>query len=163
MKRLTVAIMIVIVGVVFMGCPKKTAPPPLPPVVDNTPVVVEPKVEKVTEPAKKTLNLKPVNFDYNKYGLTDEAKAVLADNAQQLMDFSDVSVSLEGHCDERGTEQYNLSLGQKRADAVKTFLINYGVSSGRITTISYGEEKPVCREANEGCWWRNRRVDFKTK
>ena len=101
-----------------------------------------------------------INFDYNKFDITPESKTILTDNAQQLLEFSDVNLQIEGHCDERGTEQYNLSLGQRRADAVRNFLVNYGVGDARISVISYGEEKPLCREISEGCWARNRRAEF---
>lgn len=104
--------------------------------------------------------MKPVYFEFNKFNLTGEAKAILNDNARQLMDNGSIRVRLEGNCDERGTSTYNMSLGDKRANSVKNFLIQYGISSGRIETASYGEERPVCREHNENCWWRNRKVDF---
>jgi peptidoglycan-associated lipoprotein len=82
------------------------------------------------------------------------------DNAKQLIDRPTTSIRLQGHCDDRGTEQYNLALGQKRAESVKQFLINYGITASRLETISYGEEKPVCSIKSKDCWDRNRRVEF---
>jgi len=106
------------------------------------------------------LNLRPIYFDFDKYDLTKEGQSILTDNAKQLMDNQATRVRIEGNCDERGTSAYNLSLGQRRADSAKNFLAQYGISAGRIETISYGEEKPVCKEHSEDCWWRNRRADF---
>ena len=149
-------------GVLFYGCPKKTPPPPPPPpppVEEETTVVAPP--EEPTPPPPKPLELKPVYFGFDRYDLTEEAKAILAENARQLMEHKDVKIRLEGNCDERGTNEYNLALGQKRAESVKQFLVNYGISPDRIETVSYGEERPVCTEHNEDCWRLNRRVDFK--
>jgi peptidoglycan-associated lipoprotein len=101
-----------------------------------------------------------VYFDYDKYSIRDDQEARLMDNAGQLMKFHDVNIVLEGNCDERGTEEYNMALGSKRARAVKEFLTGYGVAATRITTRSYGEEKPLCRESTETCWQRNRRCEF---
>jgi len=144
----------------LLGCPKKTPPPPikLPPQTEPQPEIKEPVVEP--EPVKPQINLKAVYFEFDKYNLTEETRAILNDDARQLMDNPSVSVRLEGNCDERGTNTYNMSLGQKRAQSVKDFLVKYGISANRIETTSYGEEKPVCREHSESCWSRNRRVDF---
>lgn len=150
---------LVLLSLVISGCPKKTLPPPpiVPPKEEPAPApVIEPKVE----PVKPKPTLKSVYFDFDKYDLTAEAKAILSDNAKILMDNPDIRVRLEGNCDERGTNAYNMSLGDKRANAVKNFLIQYGISPKRLETVSYGEERPVCREHNEDCWWRNRRVDL---
>jgi len=165
--RISLAILILLSMVLFIGCPKKTTPPPLPPAIeDETVKVTEPEItepiEKSKEPEKR-FELRTVFFDYDQFELTGHAKATLTDNAKQLLDNQKVNVLLEGYCDERGTEQYNLSLGQKRANTVKSFLTNYGISESRISTISYGEEKPVCRDASEGCWEKNRKVEFIVK
>ncbi len=153
--------LLVALAIFMWGCPKKTPPPPLPPPAEEKPVE-KPKVEEpVVKPKPKpTLNLKPIYFDFDKYDIKPEMEAVLTDNAKQLLDNPTVRVRLEGNCDERGTNAYNLALGEKRANAVKDFLVKYGISPDRIETVSYGEERPVCREHNENCWWRNRRVDF---
>jgi len=143
-----------------MGCPKKTPPPPVAPPKEEKP---QPKIEEpVIQPElpKPQLNLKPLYFDFDRYDLKPEAKAILTDNAKQMQENPTVRVRLEGNCDERGTNAYNLSLGDKRANSAKNFLVQYGIAANRIETISYGEEKPVCRESDEKCWWRNRRVDF---
>lgn len=152
--------------VVASGCPKKQLPPPiLPPKETKIPEPITPPSEKKPVVVRPSLELKSVYFDYDKYDIKPEAKAILMDNARQLMDyftqFPAARVKLEGNCDERGTNEYNLSLGQKRADAVKEFLVNYGIQADKVTTISYGEERPVCTQSDESCWWKNRRVDFK--
>ncbi|HUJ46191.1 MAG TPA: peptidoglycan-associated lipoprotein Pal [Rhizomicrobium sp.] len=98
-----------------------------------------------------------VHFDYNEYAITDEDRTVLQRQASWLQKYPQVRVTIEGHCDERGTREYNLALGARRANAVKEFLVSQGVSSARVDTISYGKERPVCTESNEGCWAQNRR------
>jgi len=85
---------------------------------------------------------------------------VLQENARWLTTNTAIKVQIEGHCDERGTNEYNLALGQRRADAVKRYLIALGVPTGRLSTISYGEERPVCTQPDESCYARNRRAQF---
>lgn len=101
-----------------------------------------------------------VHFDFDSFELTEEARAKLQANAVWLNEHASVRVELEGHCDDRGTAEYNLALGAKRAASVKSYLTSLGVAAGRITTISYGEDLPVCTEATESCWARNRRAHF---
>lgn len=105
-------------------------------------------------------SLKPIYFDFDKYNLTPQAREVLSQNAKIIIE-NDFNIIIEGHCDERGTEQYNLSLGQKRANSVKEYYIRLGVNPSKIATISYGEEMPVCREKTEECWALNRRAETK--
>jgi peptidoglycan-associated lipoprotein len=104
--------------------------------------------------------LRDVTFDYNSSDLRDEARNTLRDNAAWLQANTGASVEIEGHCDDRGTVEYNLALGAKRARTVKDYLADLGVADQRMTTISYGEELPLCYEQNEGCWQRNRRAHF---
>jgi peptidoglycan-associated lipoprotein len=98
-----------------------------------------------------------VHFDYNESGIKDEDKGTLQRQATWLQKYPQVRVTIEGHCDERGTREYNLALGARRANAVKEYLVSLGVSSARIDTISYGKERPICTESNEDCWAQNRR------
>jgi peptidoglycan-associated lipoprotein len=98
-----------------------------------------------------------VHFEYDKYELTDEDHGVLQRQASWLQKYPQVRVTIEGHCDERGTREYNLALGARRANAAKEYLVSQGVSAGRVDTISYGKERPICTESNEGCWAQNRR------
>jgi peptidoglycan-associated lipoprotein len=102
--------------------------------------------------------LKDVHFPFDSYELDDQARTILRDNGNWLRDHASAKAEIEGHCDERGTVEYNLALGAKRAHSVKDYLVALGVSADRLTTISYGEELPLCQEHNESCWQTNRRV-----
>ncbi|HMK44107.1 MAG TPA: peptidoglycan-associated lipoprotein Pal [Dissulfurispiraceae bacterium] len=99
-----------------------------------------------------------IYFDYDSYDISDDAKPVLKGLADMLARTKGIKVVLEGHCDERGTNEYNLALGERRANAAREFLVSLGTPSKRIETISYGEEKPACTESTEACWAKNRRV-----
>jgi len=99
-------------------------------------------------------------FDYNKSDLRPDARDALSKDAVFLRQHADIRVVIEGHCDERGTTEYNLGLGQRRADAVKEFLVSLGIAADRISTTSFGKEKPFCSEHNETCWQQNRRGHF---
>lgn len=106
------------------------------------------------------ISLDTINFDFDKYELSENAKNTLSKNAKVILE-NKYTVTVEGHCDERGTNQYNLSLGQKRANVVKEYYIRLGVPEKNIATISYGEEKPLCFESTENCWSKNRRAETK--
>jgi peptidoglycan-associated lipoprotein len=104
--------------------------------------------------------LKEIYFDFDQYNLSSDARATLKKSGDWLRSNPSVRVEVEGHCDERGTSEYNLALGAKRAQAAKDYLVSLGVAPGRVSTISYGEEIPVCREHDESCWSKNRRDRF---
>jgi len=104
--------------------------------------------------------LKDVMFDFDRYDLSTDARATLRANADWLRSNPSARVEIEGHCDERGTNEYNLALGAKRAQAAREFLSSLGISPDRLSTISYGEEIPVCHEHEEQCWKQNRRARF---
>ena len=97
-------------------------------------------------------------FDFQRADLRDDARATLARDAQWLNRFPSIEVLLEGHCDDRGTEAYNLALGEERASKVREYLVALGISSARIRTVSYGKERPFCSENDERCWQENRRA-----
>jgi len=101
-----------------------------------------------------------IHFDFDKYVLTPQAMMILDDKAAYLREHSGVRVLVEGHCDDRGSNEYNLALGDRRANSAKNYLVRSGVAASRITTISYGEEQPLCMQQNESCWYRNRRGHF---
>lgn len=105
-------------------------------------------------------SLKDIYFDFDRYDINDASKPVIKQVAAALSKTSGIKVIIEGHCDERGTNEYNLSLGEKRAFAMKEYLLSLGISSSRIQTVSYGEEKPACNESTEECWAKNRRAHF---
>ena len=129
--------------------PKDTATPPPPP-----PPPPPPKKLKEEQ-------LRTVYFDFDKFELRSDAKQMLDGNYELLKEFPDVIVQIEGHCDERGTVEYNLSLGEQLAKACQTYLISLGIAPGRLTTISYGEERPVDPGHNEEAWAKNRRAEFR--
>ncbi len=101
-----------------------------------------------------------VYFDFDRYSIRADSKKALEDDAALLKADRLMKITIEGHCDERGPEEYNLALGQKRADAVKSYLKNLGIAPARIATISFGSEKPFCAEHNEACWQKNRTAHF---
>jgi peptidoglycan-associated lipoprotein len=98
-----------------------------------------------------------VHFDFDKYDILENDKGTLQRQATWLGKYPAVRVTIEGHCDERGTREYNLALGARRANSVKEYLVSLGVSSARVDTISYGKEHPICTESSEDCWAQNRR------
>jgi peptidoglycan-associated lipoprotein len=104
--------------------------------------------------------LKDVYFDFDRYDLRADARETLKANWEWLKANPAAQVQIEGHCDERGTTEYNLALGAKRAQSVKDYLVTLGAAADRLSTISYGEELPVCREQNEECWQKNPRARF---
>jgi len=107
--------------------------------------------------------LKDVFFEFDKYDIRAEDAKTLDANATWLKANAENLVLIEGHCDERGTNEYNLALGERRAKAAMNYLVSQGVQANRITIISYGEERPVCNEKNESCWGKNRRAHFLVK
>jgi peptidoglycan-associated lipoprotein len=134
-----------------------TAPPPPPP-------------PKETPRAKRTITdalaaeVADAFFDYDKYDIREDARSVLSRNSDALkrifQEFPSAVITLEGHCDERGSAEYNLGLGDRRSTAAKEFLSQLGVAADRLRTVSYGKERPQCTDSNEDCWQRNRRVHF---
>jgi peptidoglycan-associated lipoprotein len=104
--------------------------------------------------------LKDVYFDFDRYDLSAEARTVLRANADWFKSNPGMRVEIEGHCDDRGTNEYNLALGAKRAQSTREYLTTLGVAANRLSTISYGEEIPVCKEQTESCWKQNRRARF---
>ncbi len=105
-------------------------------------------------------NVHDIYFDYDKYDVRPDQQATLQADAQWLAAHPNVRFTIEGHCDERGSTEYNLALGENRANSVKQALVQAGVGADRIKTISYGKEKPFCTEHNEECWQQNRRGHF---
>ena len=97
-------------------------------------------------------------FDYDQSDLREDARSVLAGDAQWLKKHSSVQVLIEGHCDDRGTAAYNLALGDRRANAAKEYLVSLGMDGSRLRTVSYGKERPFCSESTESCWQKNRRA-----
>ena len=107
-----------------------------------------------------TRNVKDVFFDFNKYNIRGDEQAAASTDAQFLLQHPELKVMVEGHCDDRGSEEYNLGLGDRRAQTIKAYLVQAGVPADRISTISYGKEKPFCSQDDEQCWQQNRRDHF---
>lgn len=125
-------------------------------------VKVEPR-EEVKEVSRVSIDqiLKnDIHFDFDRYEIKEQDKRNLKAIADWLIETGGVNIRIEGHCDERGTNEYNLGLGDRRANATKSYLVMLGVPSARIATISYGEEKPLCTVQDENCWRQNRRAHF---
>jgi peptidoglycan-associated lipoprotein len=122
-----------------------------------------PPVVEAPKPTLDELFLKEVRdayFDYDKADIRADAKDALGRTAEFFRNYPQLRVTIEGHCDERGSTEYNLALGDRRANAVKQYLVGLGISADRLTTVSYGKEKPFCMESNETCWQENRRGHF---
>lgn len=180
MKRLSIVrLLVVVFALTFLaaGCAKK-------PVVEEAPaqpaqVVTERPVQtvqetRITETAATSAEeaaaaarraaasgLQRIHFDFDKSDLTEEAKGILVNNAGLLRAAPQVNILIEGHTDERGSDEYNLALGERRAISARNFLISLGVSADRLRVISYGEEMPIALDRNEEGWAQNRRAEFK--
>ncbi len=139
--------------------PKPAAPrPPAPP-----PAAPAPKTsldELQTGKAAAASPLKDVGFNFDSAALSEEARANLRNNADWLKANATARIQIEGHCDERGAADYNMALGAKRAQAAMDYLATLGIAANRMSTISYGEEIPVCKDKTEACWAQNRRARF---
>jgi peptidoglycan-associated lipoprotein len=166
----------------MMGCPKKTVVKEEPSVKKEEAAKIEAakkeEAAKREEAARKELEkslvakkepgiegvvfesslLKDIHFDFDKYDIRPEDAGILKQNAEVLKKYHKVKIQIEGHCDERGTNEYNLALGERRANSTKRYLLSLGVSPERISTISYGEERPLDPGHNEEAWTKNRRA-----
>ena len=132
-------------------------PPPPPPPADTG-------ANKGTPDSRLSSSVQDAYFDYDKSDIRGDAQATLQQDAAGLKailaDFPTLTVVIEGHCDDRGSAEYNLGLGDRRASAAKDFLVQLGIPAERLQTISYGKERPQCTDQNESCWQKNRRVHF---
>jgi peptidoglycan-associated lipoprotein len=145
------------------GCSsqKKVAtPPPPPPAPEETPAPPPAPPEKPTEqpPPPPQLTIQDAFFDFDDSSLRPDAKAALENDGKYLEQNGSTNVVIEGHCDERGSVEYNLALGERRAKAARDFLVSYGIASSRMTTISYGKERPFAMGHDEAAWAQNRRA-----
>ena len=177
LKKIAIFAFIFVLALAFTtSCKPKTKPTPPPP-----PSQEQPKVEKVDDTASvkkpalteeeifmsKSLEqvnleapLKMIHFDYDQYAIREDAKPTLEGNAVWLKKFSSAKILLEGHCDERGTEEYNLALGEKRAKTTYDYLASLGVTPDRMKVISYGKSQPLDTGHTETSWQKNRRAQF---
>ncbi len=116
-----------------------------------------------TTPEFEVTSLADVHFEFDRYALDSGARTTLADNARMLESYPEVAVVVEGHCDERGSIEYNLALGEKRAQVVRDYLVRYGIEADRIDTVSFGEERPLDPRGTEEAWAANRRAHFRAR
>ncbi len=176
MKKRSTWLPVIILSISLMalwGCPKKAevttapeqkevapAPAPREEVKPEAAPAPAPAPEEVKERPAAVTGLQPIYFDFDKSFIRDDARSAMKSNAEWLKSHPKVKIKIEGNCDERGTIEYNQALGQRRATSAKKYLTDMGISASRISLISYGKEKPVCREQSEECWQKNRRDDF---
>jgi peptidoglycan-associated lipoprotein len=165
----SVTLVALILTFLFVGCakeepppptteappPRPAAPPPPPP-----PAPTPPPGPSISQQAFQEFQNQDINFDFDQYDLRTDARTILDRKASFLNQNSSVRVQIEGHTDERGTNEYNLALGERRANGAKQYLTTAGISAGRLSTISYGEERPLDPGHNEAAWARNRRDHF---
>ena len=156
---LSIALAILMATVVF-GCPK--TPPETVSVAPEFPAEVAPAAVTPVPDAVKEMaaNFSKVFFEFDAAGLTSSAQQALGANVRIMMDNNDLKIEIQGHADERGTTDYNLALGDRRANAVKEYLAGAGVGPSRLTVVSYGEELPAADGSNERAWSQNRRAEF---
>jgi peptidoglycan-associated lipoprotein len=148
------------VMLISVSCQKKVVGATPEPVAEQKEEVVVTKEEAVVYKAPDVVMQEDIYFDFDKSTLTPAAQDNLLRKAEWLRENSDATVTIEGHCDERGTNEYNLALGDRRAESAKAFLIDLGIDPSRLTTISYGEERPVDPRNMEEAWAKNRRDHF---
>ena len=180
MKKTILVVLALAAVTTFAACAKKAppAPPPPPPapVVPEAPPPapappprpeVAPVVDEYArlkamsaEDIEKSGLLKEVFFDFDKADIREQDRATLSQNAAALKKFDFLRITVEGHCDERGTVEYNLALGERRAKAASDYLVSLGVPADRLKTVSYGKEVPACTQSTEECWQKNRRAHF---
>lgn len=142
----------------------RRAPPPPPVVVRRSPPPVAPPPKEPPPPPKELpKELVNVYFDFDKFNLDEKDQKILSKHAQFMNENPEVHLEIQGHCDEHGTNNYNLSLGNRRANAVKEYLVSVGIDETRLSTLSFGEEQPVCTEKTRECWKKNRRTHFKVQ
>lgn len=137
-----------------------TPPPDVDTVDDITQAIMDEDLQRLNQLLSEQGLVGDVYFDYDDYDLKPEARERLSRNAEFMKEHTELVFTLEGHCDERGTNEYNLALGDRRANAAKNYLLSLGVDASAMQTLSYGEERPVCTDAAESCWSRNRRAHF---
>jgi peptidoglycan-associated lipoprotein len=134
-----------------------TAPPPAPPPPAAAPAPVTSSILPGSAEDFRVNVGDTVHFEFDQYNVQESDKAILGRQAAWLAKYPAVRVTVEGHADERGTREYNLALGARRANAVKEYLVSQGVSTARVETVSYGKERPICTQSDEACWAQNRR------
>ena len=175
MKKPALAVALIL-ALPFLACHHKTTPPPAPPApppaapatpppapppAESTAPVVDEYHDLLNKPVDliDRMGLFPdVHFELDSSELRDADRQILNENAAKLKKFDFLKVKIEGHCDERGSVEYNLALGERRSKVVYDYLVSLGVTADRLSSVSFGKEVPLCQESNEDCWARNRRA-----
>ncbi len=184
MKKVLLWVLVIVFSYVLIGCAqRKVVQPEQPPLTPGDSRATAPEgrpeqwvpEEKITEQqiakietgegempkyAEEKSIFDDIYFDFDKYDIRPDAKQILQSISDWMIKNKSADLLIEGHCDERGTNEYNLALGDRRAKAARDYLVALGIPSSRINIISYGEEKPLCIEKTEGCWQKNRRAHF---
>lgn len=173
MKKWLLVLVALSLVLMFNACGKKAAKvePVQGPVVEKVeepvaqvekPVLSEEELfqQKSLEELNKDQVLKMINFDFDMYTIREDMKPVMQANANWLLKFPSVEVLVEGHCDERGTIEYNIALGEKRAEAARNYLVSLGLSAAKVKIISYGKSKPLVQGVDEATYFQNRRAEF---
>jgi peptidoglycan-associated lipoprotein len=157
-----------LISFMVVGCAKKPKVEPMtqPGTTETKPP--ETPVDRPTEPGEKvesgsSSRFSAIYFDFDRYNLREDAKADLKKNIAVMQQDEDLKITIEGHCDERGTVEYNLALGERRAKSARDYMVSMGVKANRISTISYGKERPIAFGHDEDAWAKNRRDDFVEK
>jgi len=172
MKKLLLVVVALSLVLMFNACAKK-APQVAPegPVIEKVdepvaqvekPVLSEEELfqQKSLEELNKDQVLKKINFDFDMYTIREDMKPIMQANANWLLKFASVEVLVEGHCDEKGTIEYNIALGEKRAEAAKNYLVSLGLNAAKVKIISYGKSKPLVQGVDEASYFQNRRAEF---
>lgn len=142
MKKLSMMVCLVIAVGLTVGCARKA---------------------KTAKAEKSSGNLQRIHFDFDKSHVKPEFESVLKNNAAWAQSNNNKKIVIEGHCDERGANEYNIALGDRRAMSTKKYMEGLGIPSNQLSTVSYGEERPMSNCHDESCWWQNRRADFTAK
>jgi len=163
----SVTLVALILAFLFAGCAKEEPPPPTPEAQPRpaappppSPPPTPPPAPSMSQQAMQDFQNQNIYFDFDKYDLRTDARATLDQKVAFLNQYSSVRVQIAGNCDERGTSEYNMVLGERRANAAKQYLTTAGVSAGRLTTISYGKERPIDPGHTEAAWAKNRNDQF---
>lgn len=169
-KMLKAAMLVVFLSSALIGCASKQAALDDQGALGQADLSQQAEAKGVSDGAQQDVavpshdavaGLTRIQFDFDQFTLSAEARRVLGENAKYLNANSALQVVIEGHCDERGSDEYNLALGESRALAAKNYLVSLGISASRLSVISYGEEKPLVAASNEEAWAQNRRAEFK--
>jgi peptidoglycan-associated lipoprotein len=175
--RQSAVVVALVAAVALVGCGKKTPPPAPapPPAAPAMPPPAPPPPPAPAAPAQSDYDrikgmsadeidrmglLADIHFDYDKADIRESERAILTKNADALKKFDFLRITVEGHCDDRGTVEYNLALGERRSKAALDYLVSLGVPADRMKSVSYGKEVPLCQDKSEECWARNRRAKF---